>query len=255
MDNETYFHTAAFRLSVTNGTTNTPLAGVADTILTKAASGAFLAPPQSRIRLAVAGGVNASRARIDTPKMREIGLPYIAPLNQTVVVPSPPNLADYGEFGPAPEQDDEINVQSTHTDAAPQIQFAGIWLKFNRREVPTGKRYRLRFTGAIAGVVGSWANGAITFDQTLPASTYAIVGLDVFGTNLYLARLIFAGGGWRPGCLARNAVNSVPLPVFNDGSLGCYGKFRSVNPPNLDIYCEGANAAQEGYMDVVDVGN
>ncbi len=255
MENRTYFHILAFRGNVANGTTNTTIAGVADSIVPRNAANNFLVPGGSTIRMAAAGGINATRARINTPSLREVGLPYIAPINQTVAVPSPPNLADYGDFGPRPRDADELSVESTHSDIAPQIQFAVAWLTFGRKMIPPGPRYRLRNTATVAGVIGSWASGSMTPDQTLPSGIYAIVGMDAFGTNLIAARLIFPGGGWRPGVLARNAVNNVPARIFTNDELGCFGEFDSVALPTLEIYCEAANAAQEVYLDVVRVGS
>lgn len=255
MDNKTYFHLAAFRGSVTNGTTNTAIAGVNDNILTKASSGAFLAPDGSRIVLGSSGGVNASRSRINTPAMRAVGLPYIAPIGTGVTNQAPPNIANYTSFGPMPAAADEISVEATHTDAGAQIQWALMWLRFGRKEWTPGMKYRLRATSAITGVVGSWASGAITFDQTLPSGIYEIQGMDAFGTNLLGARLIFPGGGWRPGCLARNAVASQNSPIFTDGTLGAFGQFDSVNVPQLEIYVEAANSAQEVYIDMVRIGD
>lgn len=255
MDNRTYHHLAAFRGSVPNGTTNTAIAGVLDNILARAASNNFISPADVTIRAASAGGVNSSRARINTPNVRAVGLPYIAPINTGITAPSPPNLADFGVNGPKPSPADEISVESTHTDAAPQIQYALMWLSFQRKPWTPGDRYRIRGTAAIAGVVGSWASGAITLDQNLPAGIYEIQGMDAFGTNLLGARLIFTGGGWRPGVLARNAVSSIPKDFFTDGSLGVYGQFDTIAIPQLEIYVEAANAAQEVYFDVVRVGN
>lgn len=253
MDSRTYSHLAAFRGSVTNGTTNTAIAGVQDNALTKSASGAYFAPPGGTVFATVAGGVNASRSRINTPVLRAVGLPYIAPLNTGITVPSPPNIAVYGEFGPKPFTTDEVSVEATHTDAAPQIQFALMWFLFGKAAYPTGMEYRLRFTATITGVVGSWASGAITLDQNVPAGDYVITGMDVFGTNLLAARLIFTGGGWRPGVLARNAVGSIPDRMFLDGRLGPMGIFNNTAVPQLEIYVEAANSAQEGYLDVVKV--
>lgn len=256
MDNQTYLHLAAYRGSVLTATTNTAIAGVADSILAKASSGAFLVPKGLKaVRWGVAGGVNASRSRIDTPVVRAVGLPYIAPLNTGVTAPSPPNVADFSEFGIRPAPADELSVQATHTDAGTQVQFALLGLQFGYKAPTPGQRYRVRGTAAITGVVGSWANGAITLDQTLPAGVYEIVGMDAFGTNLLGARLIFAGGGWRPGVLARNAVNSIPNELFLDGDVGAMGQFDSVTLPQLEIYVEAANSAQEIYWDLVRVGD
>lgn len=253
--NKTYFHLGAFRGSVTNGTTNTAIAGVSDQALTRAASNAFIAPENATIRMGVAGGVNASRSRINTPAMRKIGLPYIAPLQTGITVLAPPNIADFGPFGPKPQATDEISVEATHTDAAPQIQWALMWLMFDRREPSVGPKHRQRFTSAITAVVGSWVAGAITFDQNLPNGRYEITGMDVFGTNLIAARLVFPGGGWRPGCLGRNAVASQNSLLFQDGTLGVYGEFDNVNTPQLEVYAEAGNTAQEGYLDLVRIGD
>jgi hypothetical protein len=255
VDNRTFFHLAAFRGSVPTGTTNTAIAGVLDNILARSSANAFLAPKGSRICLSTAGGVNASRARINTPALRAVGLPYIAPIGTGVTALSPPNLADYGDFGPLPAEADEISVESTHSDAGAQIQWALMWLKFGRKEPQPGMKYRLRGTSTITGVVGSWASGAITLDQTLPSGIYQIQGMDAFGTNLLGARLIFTGGGWRPGVLARNTVSSVPSPSFLDERLGVYGEFDSVTIPQLEVYVEAANSAQEIYLDVVRIGD
>lgn len=255
MDNRTFFHLAAFRGSVTNGTTNTAIAGVPDSILARSSANNFLAPDQTTIRAATAGGLNASRSRINTPNVRAVGLPYIAPLQTGISAQSPPNIADFGIRGPRPAAADEISVEATHTDVAAQIQFALMWLALGRREWTPGDKYRIRGTAAITGVVGAWANGAITLDQNLPAGIYQIQGMDAFGTNLLGARLIFPGGGWRPGCFARNAVASVPDPIFTDGRLGVYGEFDTVAIPQLEIYVEAANTAQEVYFDIVRLGN
>lgn len=255
MDGKTYFHLAAYRGSVTNGTTNTAIAGVPDNILTRDASNNFLSPNGMKIKYGEAGGVNVSRSRINTASLREVALPYIDPVNTGITIQSPPNLADFGDYGPQPRAADSIAVESTHSDVAPQIMWALLWMMFGRREPTPGKEYRTRFTATITGVVGSWASGAITLDQVLPAGIYQITGMDLFGTNLIAGRLIFPGGGWRPGCLARNTVSSVPHMRFTDGSLGVYGEFNSVAMPQLEIYVEAANTSQEGYLDLVKVGD
>lgn len=252
-DNNTYFHLTAFRGSVGIGVLNAAIAAVADNALTRSAGNAVVAPQGATIFAGVGGGVNASRSRINTPVIRAIGNPYLAPLNTGITAPSPPNIAVFGPGGPMPAKNDEISVEATHTDAGAQIQFALLWLMFGRREPRGGRRHRLRFTAAITGVVGSWASGAITLDQNLPSGTYEIQGMDVFGTNLLGARLIFPGGGWRPGVLGRNAVGSVPHPLGTDGSLGVFGDFDSINVPQLEVFVEAANSAQEGYLDVAKV--
>lgn len=249
------FHLAAFRGSVTNGTTNIAIAGVPDQAMTRDAAGNFLAPPNSNIRFAAAGGTNISRARINTPSLREVALPYIAPPNTGLTIPSPANLADFGPTGIVPRAVDSISVEATHSDAAPQVMYALMLFQFGYKQPPVGKEYRTRFTAAITSSAGTWQSGAITLDQVLPAGIFEVTGLDVFGTNLLAARLIFPGAAYRPGVIARNAVTNVPRVEFTDGRLGSYGQFNSAFMPQLETYVEAANTTQEGYMDLVKVGD
>jgi hypothetical protein len=255
MDNRTFFHLSAFRGSVVNGTTNTAIAGVLDNIISKSVSGNFLAPDGAQIAAAIGGGVNASRQRINTPAARQVGFPQIAPLGTGVTATNPQNLAYWGQNGIKPASADEVAVEATHTDAAPQIQWALMWWRFGYKQPTPGLQYRLRWTAAIAAVVGSWASGALAFDQSIPSGIYQIQGMDAFGANLLGARLIFPGGSWRPGVLAHNTLSTVPRPEFTDNSFGVFGEFDSVNVPQLEIYAEAANAAQEGFLDLVRIGD
>lgn len=255
MDNKTYFHLAAYRGSVNNGTTNTAIAGVQDNILSRSANNAFIAPSGSTIGAAIGGGVNASRQRINTPSARYVALPQIAPLSTGVTAQNPQNLAYWGNMGIKPRDADEVSVEATHSDAGPQVQWSLMWWLFGRKPWTPGMQYRTRWTAAITGTIGGWESGSITFDQTLPSGIYEIQGMDAFGTNLLGARLIFPGGGWRPGVLAHNTLSTVPRREFTDGSLGAFGQFDSVNVPQLEIYVEAANSAQEGFFDLVRVGD
>lgn len=252
MINQTFFHLAAnYSASVTNGVANFDLPAVNDDIFTRNTANHFILPEPGRLRAGVYYGTTAQRCRINTPVLRYVGLPYFAPVNLGVVAASPPNVWNAGEYGPAIPKADEIAIEVTQGAGAGEPGFVFSWFSFGRQEIPGGQEYRLRFTGAITGVTGAWVSGSLTPDATLPAGIYAITGLDVQGTNLLAARLIFAGGGWRPGCLARNTLAQVPHPMFTNGELGVYGQFDSVNLPNLQILVSGANTAQEIYMDVV----
>ena len=253
MDNRTYMHLCAFRESLAAGSTYTQINGVADQILSLSSSSNFFAPRGATIYAAFGGGTDASRQRINVPNLREIGFPSIAPLGTGTTIASPPNLAVYGDMGPMPNETDEISVEAVHSNVGAHVQWAVMLLKFGHMPVPSGRNYRLRATASVTAVVGSWASGALTLDQNLPAGNYAITGIDAFGTNLLAARLIFPGGGWRPGCMARNSVSSVPHTLFNSGKLGVLGVFNTVAVPSLEVYAEAANSSQEVYLDVTKV--
>jgi hypothetical protein len=253
--NETFFHLCAFSGSIAQLTADLQIPAVSDQIFTRNSANNFILPQPGKLRLATGLSANLQRWRINTPSLRQIGLPYLAPVNVSATIPSPVNVYNPGEFGPTIPQADEIQSDATQGGAAAEVVNIFHWYQFRRQEVPVGVEYKLRLTATITGITNGWANGTMSPGNTLPAGIYAVTGLDVVGTNILAGRLIFAGGGWRPGCLARQSLGQIPRPEFDNGELGSYGTFDSVNLPNLEIFCVGANASQEIYMSVVRVGN
>lgn len=253
--NETYWHLAAYYATLTNGSTNAPVAAVSDSVLTLASTNFFLLPRPGKLEAIYSAGVSLTRARINTPSLRYVGLPYGGPVNATLAVPSPYNFTYWGEDGPAMPFGDQISVEHTLGGAAPEAEFSVVFFRFARREQPAGPTYNILFTGTITGVTGAWANGAMTPDSTLPAGKYAITGMHAFGTNLVAARLIFPGTTWRPGVIANNANNGVPMRLFTDGTMGVYGTFSSVNVPNLEVFVIGANTAQTVFLELVRISD
>lgn len=253
--NETFWHLAAYFASLTNGTTNSAVAAVQDQILTRTTSNNFILPRPGRLRMMYSAGASILRARVNTPSLRYVGLPFVGPVNTALVVPSPSNLTDWGELGPPIPTADEVSVEHSLGGAAPENEFSLVWFSFGPPKIVGGPVYRIRFTASITCSAGTWVNGSMTPDQTLPAGTYSVVGMTANGTNLAAARLVFANGGFRPGCLTMNAVNSIPQKVFTDGSLGQYGVFDSVNIPTLDAFSVAACTSQEVYLDIVRLGD
>jgi hypothetical protein len=251
----TYFHLAAYFASLTNGSTLTPVAAISDQVLSRTTANNYISPKPVKLYGWYPAGVSISDAQINTPSLRYVGLPFAGQLNAALVVPSPPTLAWWGETGVRIPEVDEIQMLHSLGGAAPENEFSLLWLMSQFKPITPGPTFRLKFTGAIVAVAGTWVAGTLTPFSTLPQGTYDVVGLDVVGANLIAGRLIFPGSTWRPGVLARNLISSVPHPHMVDGSLGCFGTFKSVNLPNLEILSSGANTVQTVYMDVVRTGD
>lgn len=251
----TFWHVAAYFASLANGSTNLANTIVPDQVLTPSGTTAFILPRAGRLRMAYSAGVSLTAVRINTPSLRYVGLPFVGPVNLTLTVPTPPNITDWGEMGPPLPPVDTISAEHTLGGGAPENELTCLWFSFGHAAIPAGPIYRLRFTAAIVGAAGVWASGALTPDSTLPQGTYAVVGMDLFGTNVVVGRLIFPGSFFRPGCLARNATGGIPYAGFTNGSMGLYGTFKSVNLPQLEIFCSGASAAQTVFLDLVRTGD
>lgn len=254
MMSSTNFHTALYRSSIAAGATNAQVTPVADSVLTISGNG-FLVPQEADFLASFSIGVDMARTRLNTPKLRNIGLPSLTPINQGATVPSPPNVYDGIDYPLRLAKVDSTIVESTNTGAGAENHSVVVWLGFGPRRLSAGPVFRLRGTAAITVAAGSWANGTITLDNSLMNGRYEIVGLDVVGTNLLAARLIFPGASFRPGILCRNAVTSVPYAPFPDRRLGSFGQFEMPNLPNLECCSLGANTSQEVFLDVVRLGD
>ena len=246
----TFFHLAAYSGSLTNNTTS-PVPAVNDTVLTKTSGNNFILPQPGKLMGAYSAGVSITEAQINTPSLRYVGLPFVAFLNASLTIPSPPALTWWGDSGPPIPKVDEIQMIHTLGGAAPEQEFDLLWFKFANMPMTGGPIYRLEFTSATVTVANTWTNGVILPTSTLPQGVYDVVGMDAVGTNLVAARLVVPGSFFRPGCLARNAKTSIPSYLFTAGNLGVWASFASVNLPSVDFLATGANTAQTVYLDLI----
>lgn len=242
-------HLGAYFGSIAASQTNLSVNAVQDGILT-ILNNHFIVPQAANILWALVTGTSVSRGRLNTPKFRYIGLPSLVPTNILATIASPPNVYDGRDYPMQLDPVDEIAFEVSTDASGTANVFAAMLFSFGNLAVTPGPTYRLRATAAITGATGTWANGALTFDNTLPSGHYQIVGMDVVGANLLFARLIIPGAAFRPGVFARNAVSSWKHPINEPGSVGVIGDFDSINVPNLEILCSGANSAQEVFLDV-----
>lgn len=249
----TGLHLAAYYASVADGATNANVAAANDGILTITNS-RFIVPQKAEIICTWTLETTVLRMRLNTPKYRFVGLPSLIPVNNSLTIPSPLNIANFIDAPLPVDPVDEIGVEASQSSGGAENNLTLMLLRFENRPLIPGPIYRLRGTAAITAAAGVWASGSITLDQSLPAGRYAIVGLDVIGTNIGGARLIVPGSAYRPGVPARNSRAQIPHPLFARPNLGIWGEFESVNLPNLEIMCTGANTSQEVYLDVIYLG-
>lgn len=247
---DTTFHVAAYRGSVGAGLSNVDIAAVQDGQLTISNSH-FVLPKNAQLMWAFGLGTNLSRLRLNTPKMRYVGLPSLVPINSGTTVPSPMNLANLTEEMVLLDTIDEIAVEASSADAGAQTMTAIVAFSFGVKSAPAMPTFRVRGTTAITQVAGSWVNGTVTLDQTIPRGTYAIVGYDCVSANGLAARMVFSGYGFRPGVICRNSATSLKHMLFDSQAMGVFGTFDSINFPTIDILANGAGSSQEHFFDLV----
>ena len=247
------FHTLAFTASNAAGGTNVDTAALFDGWAT-IQNNHFILQQDMQLLLAYANGAAITDARLNTPHFRAIGFPHIDAVDVAALPTSLPAL-----FKPTPPyvvvpRIDELAAELSNAAGAPEREFCLLWLGDGNMAVPQGPIYPLRFTATITAVANTWTRGNITFESTLPAGRYAVVGMDVFGTTLIAARIRFQEYAMLPGCLGRATMATKPDEVFRTGRLGKWGEFTNTAQPSLEILCTAADTAQTGVMDLVKIG-
>lgn len=229
---------------------NTALGVVADQAITFGTTTYFLGDP-AKVIAAYAQNDGYTDVRINSPSLRDPFLPHLDPLRVAATVPDVPPVLIYGDDGPTIPANENFSVEASRGTVVASDAYVLLWLSFYRKMAPIGPRIKARFTSAVTIAEGTWSVGALTFADTLPAGSYAVVGLSTYGTNLLASRLVFQGGGYRPGVLAQQAQGEWNGPSFPRDLQGEFGRFLNTVQPNIEHFGIGAGTSQIGYMDLV----
>lgn len=245
-------HLLAYRIASAGGLTNQDVPGMTDGFATLI-NNHYVLQNDWLIKWAAAFGVNLTNARINTPALRAVNLPSLGAID-TAVTPTTLPAIDvlYGQLTRI-RAIDETAMEMTDSAGAGNLTGLIGLMDTQNYNVPAGSIYTVRATAAIVAGNGVWGQGTFTLDQPLPAGRYAVVGMDIFGANLIAARLLFQGGGPRPGVVARTAVSNKPDRMFRGGQLGNWGEFESTAIPLIELLGNAAPVTQTLYLDLIKV--
>lgn len=198
-------------------------------------------------------GPTMTRAQLSAPSLRRIFLPEVAPLDVGAALPASPRKVFLYEDSPLKLDGGEA-LDALITNTASDRETVLVWLGPGPAKLDTRPFYTLRVTAATTLVAGAWTNAAITFDQTLPAGRYDIVGARFRSTNLIAFRFVFVGGTYRPGAIGYAATTSLDYDKFRSGNLGIWGNFAHNAPPTVDFLANAGDTAETGELDLVYLG-
>jgi len=217
-------------------------------------------PSLDQLVLAAAGVGSGGQgtARLESPSLRDIARLLIAPVNgngdASAEPGSPPSVVDrrVNPLALAPTELLQALVHSNTTAAA--IQWVIAWLA----DAPltpgvAGEVLTLRGNSTTALTASAWSNLNLTWDESLPVGQYAVVGMRAVSAGLVAARLVFRGGGWRPGVLGCDTEADIDWPGFRAGGLGEFGRFQQNEMPSVDFLSISADADQDVFLDLVRV--
>lgn len=248
------WHLAMFAGAKTDSTADQAIPIVADPALTPFSTSAYLLPKNLECFGLMAANDTITRARLVTESLRTLGLPEIFPLN-VVAEPTLPIGVDYRLDDPIPlKANDSISIQCSNGASTADFAWGAAWLRSQKWPVPPGPRTTLTGTSTQTLVANAPTLGGITFDQTPPVGMYSVIGLKVVCADAWFARLVFPmDQSFRPGVVTGETVAGWEYTQQDrHGKLGEWGRFYSVNLPQLEIlgHTAGAETARV-YMDVV----
>src|SRR5260221_1331720 len=118
-------------------------------------------------------GATMTRAQLSAPSLRRVFLTEQAPFDIGALPTSP---FKYITRDPDPLQlDGGEALDALITNTASDRETVLVWLAPGPSKPDVRPSFTMRVTATPTAVAGQWTNGAITFDQTLPAGRYDLV--------------------------------------------------------------------------------
>jgi len=216
-------------------------------------------PPWNKLAGVYGVGTNMIDLEMYSPSLRRLTYERISPVETGVDFPTDGNPD--GFFHDRFERPREL-VRSEYLEAhlpAGSILAAGVnaiaivWLSDGITPIPSGPIFSVAGVCAAVGVANAWSNTNIVLDEDLPAGRYAVVGMHYWEATAIAARLVFAEGGPRPGCLGVVDGNSQGLSRLRAGRAGLWGEFEHDVIPTIDTLSEAVAAVGNLTLDLVQV--
>lgn len=249
-------HIIAFRSNVLTAGTLQAIGPVPDATVTIGSANVYVPAKYNKVLYAAGWNDNANQTRqqLRAPSLRELFYPEITPYDDRNSFLGGNFFSDFAENPIQLETNEGLNFFSDGGGDGTTAQgVQGIVILGDASPaVQKGKIMSMYATTAIAASNTAWANGAITFDQTLPVGKYDIVGMRVNAASALAARLIFIGASaiTRPGVFCTDTVFREDFPRFRMGNNGLLGTFDTTNPPSLEIF-GGSTTSQTLVLDLI----
>jgi hypothetical protein len=201
-------------------------------------------------------GVQVTNANLLAPTLNAITQFSLWPINVSDNSASPPRIGLWFRAPFPLPQNEEIQAQVTTNAVADQTE-TFLWLAAPGWDAPLPQGlpplpfFDCKFTFAPTGVLNAWsAPVAITLLQNLRGGTYAVCGLELFGTNLLAGRIVFPqayiykGRRLRPGVLASAVLGDLPGAYGQSGPFifGQFGQFTTAELPLIEVAASAAGA-------------
>lgn len=247
-------HLLAFSGAKTDSTANESIDPTADAVFTRGqGTDTYIVPRECRVLWALARNDTITRARLNVPSLRDLGMPEIFPLDAQAEPAADFDVCWFGEQGPRLKQTEEFGADVSNGASTVDNATVLVCVTDGLMPVPTGRRTTVRATSTQTLVANAWTLGGLTFDTALPPGRYSVIGMQATCNDAHAARLVFPmESGWRPGVPTGETIAILdPRQTGRNGMFGELGKFLHNAAPQLELL--GGTAGAETAAVILDL--
>lgn len=201
-----------------------------------------------------AQGALITRARIVSPSMRTRGDIEVLPIDDAAEPTSAFPIQKQLKNPITLVAGEKLSAETTNSGGAAIEQAVAVWLC---DEIPTpiegAEILHLDFSATTASTARAWKNAVMVFGRALEAGEYAIVGMRCESASLLFARIIFSDDASRPMVVGYDDEADIEDPIFRNGMLGEWGRFKEDSPPRIEVFCDTTDTAIQGVLDIIKV--
>jgi hypothetical protein len=247
------FHLIAYRSVVPVGTSLSYITPVADSQVRVEGNNVIVPPGMNHLLAVYAASGYLAQARLETPSLRRTMLLEVVPVYTGEYVGTSDHVNRFIDAPLTLDESEPMRFLAKHTNTGSETAVGLVWLGDGPISPVVSEYFVARAIGQEVAGDGDWENVSITFDQTLPAGKYAVIGARLELTVGIAFRLSFVGQSWRPGWLIDRDIAGVASRDARGGRLGVWGEFPHDQPPTVDVLAS-AGGTPVVYLDLVKTG-
>lgn len=245
------FHVVAYTAN-TNTQTNFDMSPVTDAVIS-IQNGHYLPHIDLQLYGGLFYGANLTAVRLVTPRSRQVVPPPLYPIVGALLPPDRPHIFDRRMNPFRLNAVEEVSMQANIGGTANAQNIAMMFWGTSIDPVPQGDIYALHGTSTTAAVALTWTQLTITWDQTIPAGTYAMVGSQHQSTNALGHRWFFKDQILRPGFASLVSLGNISEPSAYYGGWGKFGQFNTYTYPTLEVLVNGTDNAHDIVMNIIKI--
>lgn len=248
------FHLALYHASVGAGPLQ--LNALGDVVLAPSANGYLVPAGINRIIRVIGVGGLLQRAQLNSASLRDYTPFDVDPVNVGTVMASPVNELDFHD-NPIPlAVNEELDCFVTNSGAGPTRTTVGVTFADGPITPVKGRVFTVHWTSAVAlSAAFIWASVTPVLDNGLPSGTFAIVGSRQNSATALFHRFVPRGGApYRPGTSSIQTYAGGQNRNDRYGRMGEFMRFTNTTLPNIEVFALAADATQDGFIDLVQVG-